>query len=405
MTTGAINTTKSTSSPATLGAGLVLAIVLVAANLRATLTGVGTLLPAIEYDTGLPASWGGFLSTLPLLTFAATSPFVGRVSHRFGSARVLALALAVLAAGTIVRSLPSIACLFLGTIVLSAAIAFGNVLLPSIIRQSVPSARIPLISAAYVTVMGFVAAVSSGISVPLADALPGSWRTSLAWGLVLAVAALAVWLPRMRGDRPAASNDTGHSPTPWKSVLAWQVAVFMGLQSLGFYTIIAWLPSILAHQGMDPAGAGWMLFFYQVVALVSSMLLPLVTRGRHDQRFTAAVASVLVAAGFALLLATPGLAVLSCVLLGLGGGACLVMALSFQSQRAAGPDESAALAGMAQGVGYLVAAAGPLLLGVLHDTTRDWTVPLILLIVLNLVMSFFGYGAGRDRHVRSAVRQ
>jgi CP family cyanate transporter-like MFS transporter len=397
-------TTKTTTTPATLTTGLVVAILLVAANLRATLTGVGTLLPDIEQATGLAASWGGVLGTLPLLTFAVTSPFVGRISHRFGSARVLVVALAGLAVGTIVRSLPSTACLFAGTVVLSTAIALGNVLLPAIIRHRVPPAAIHSVSALYVTVMGLVAAVSSGISVPLAQALPGSWRTSLAWGVVLAVAALAVWLPKVRGDRPAGADGTAHTPTPWRSWVAWQVSLFMGLQSLGFYTVISWLPSILAHQGMTTASAGWTLFFYQVVALVASMLLPLLTRGRGDQRFVAATAAVLVAAGFVVLLVAPGLSLVSCVLLGLGGGACLVLALSFQSQRATGPGESAALAGMAQSIGYLVAAAGPLLLGIIHDATGDWTAPLVLLVVLNLVMAAFGYGAGRDRHVRVVRR-
>lgn len=388
----------------TLTAGMLIAILLLAANLRATLTGVGTLLPYIERDTGLAASWGGALGALPLVTFAVTSLFVGRVSHRFGSARVLVGALTVLAIGTVVRSLPGMPFLFGGTVVLSAAIAFGNVLLPSLIRHHVPPARIHLVTSLYVTILGLTAALSSGISVPLAQVLPGSWRSSLGWGSVLAVIALLVWLPRMRGDRPAAGAGRSHSPTPWRSGLAWQVSFFMGLQSLGFYTAIAWLPSMLAHQGMSTSSAGWMLFYYQIVALAASILLPLITRGRHDQRFIASAASVIVAAGFGVLLILPGLAILACTLLGVGGGVCLVLALSFQSQRAAGAGESAALAGMAQSLGYLVAAAGPVLLGIVHEATHDWTAPLILLIVISLVMTAFGYGAGRDRHVEVAAR-
>ncbi|MCX5443860.1 MFS transporter [Streptomyces sp. NBC_00063] len=373
-----------------------------AANLRATLTGVGTLLPAIEQDTGLSASAGGVLSTLPLLMFAVTSPFVGRTSHRVGTTRLLAASLAVLAAGTVIRSLPSIACLFVGTVILSGAIAVGNVLLPTVIRTHVPGPKVHTVSALYVTAMGLVAALSSGISVPLAETLPGTWHSALAWGVVVALAALAVWLPRLRGARPDGSvqSDGTHARTPWRSWLAWQVSFFMGLQSLAFYTAVAWLPSILSKQGMSTTAAGWMLFYYQLVALITSMLLPLITRGRHDQRFAAAAGSAIIAGGFAILLFLPALAVVACTLLGLGAGACLVLALSFQSQRATGPSETTALAGMAQSIGYLVAATGPLLLGVLHDTTNSWTGALILLIVLSLVMAATGYGAGRDRHVR-----
>ncbi len=195
----------TTSSPPT-SAGLLIAILLVAANLRVTLTGVGTLLPAIERDTGLTASAGGVLNTVPLVMFAATSPFAGRVSHRAGTTRLLVVALAALVVGTVVRSLPSIACLFAGTVILTAAIAVGDVLLPTVIRTHV--------------------------------------------------------------------------------------------------------------------------------------------RGRHDQRFIAAAAAVIAAAGFTILLLLPSLAVVACTLLGLGNGACLVLALSFQSQRATGSSETTALAGM-----------------------------------------------------------
>lgn len=384
--------------------GLVFAICLVAANLRTGLTGVGTLLPAIEHSSGLASSWGGLLSTLPLLTFAATSPLVARTSHRFGTARLLVAALGVLAVGTVIRSLPSVICLFAGTVILSAAIAFGNVLLPALIRRSVPAHRIRGISALYVTVMGVTAAVSSGISAPLSHTLPGSWHTALAWGIAFTIAAFLFWLPRMRGDRPHAAGGATRSPVPWRSRLAWQVSMFMGLQSLAFYTAVAWLPSILIHHGATSTTAGWMLFYYQLMSLAAGSLLPLLTRGRHDQRWTAAGASIVVAGGFAVLLFAPALSVLACTLLGLGGGVCLVLALSFQSERAGSAAEVAALAGMAQSIGYLVAAAGPLLLGILHDTTDSWSLPLTVLVVLGLAMAGAGYGAGQDRQVRHRAR-
>jgi CP family cyanate transporter-like MFS transporter len=269
-------------------------------------------------------------------------------------------------------------------------------MLPAVIRRSVPAHRTGTVSALYVTVMGLVAAISSGVSVPLAGALPGGWRTALAWGLVLAVPALLVWVPRMRSDASETVAVPHRGATPWRSALAWQVSFFMGLQSFGFYSIIAWLPSILAHHGASEAGAGWMLFFYQVVALVASSAVPLLSRGREDQRWLAAAASVLVAAGFAVLLLAPGMSFLSCTLLGLGGGASLVLALTFQSRRAGSSEQAPALAGMAQAVGYLVAATGPLLLGVLHDHTGSWDVPLAVLTALSLAMAAAGLGAGRD---------
>lgn len=395
--------TPGSTGPA-VSLGLVIAICLVAANLRTSLTGVGTLLPAIERGSGLTSSWGGLLSTLPLLTFAATSPLVARASHRFGSARLLVAALATLAVGTLIRSLPSVACLFAGTVILSAAIAFGNVLLPALIRRSVPAHRIRGISALYVTVMGLTAAVSSGISAPLSHSVPGTWHTALAWGVALTVAALLAWLPRLRGDKPRAATGASRAPAPWRSPLAWQISMFMGLQSLAFYTVVAWLPSILLNRGTSSTTGGWMLFTYQVIALAAGSVLPLLTRGRHDQRWTAAGASAAVAGGFALLMFPAVPAVAACTLLGLGGGVCLVLALSFQSERAGSSGEAAALAGMAQSVGYLVAAAGPLLLGILRDTTHSWTLPLGVLTALSLAMAAAGHGAGQNRLVRFSER-
>ena len=405
---------RTAPGPATLTTSLLIAIILVAANLRAGLTGVGPLLPSIEHSTGLSETWGGLLVTLPLLTFAGTSPLAGRAARRYGAPRVLALSLPLLAAGLVVRSLPGTALLFTGTVVIAAAIAAGNVLLPVVVRANVPGSRIGQVTGVYVTAMGLVAAISSGVSVPLADVLPGGWRSALGCWAVLAVLALPAWLPYLRREaRPAAMPTTqakadakaapkekakgkAKAAGPWHSALAWQVSLFMGLQSFGFYATIAWFPSIVHDHGTPAAAAGWELFLFQAVGLVASSTLPLLTRRRVDQRLLAATASVLTAAGFALLAAAPGLAVVSCVLLGLGSGATLVLALTFQGQRAAEGPQAAALAAMAQSVGYLVAAIGPLLLGALHGTTSGWVVPLTLLTGLAGVQAVIGIGAGRD---------
>ncbi|WP_197285874.1 MFS transporter [Nocardiopsis sp. NRRL B-16309] len=381
---------------------LLVIIVLIAVNLRAALTGVGSLLPRIEDSTGLSSTWTGLLSTLPLLTFAATSPLVGRTAHRYGAPPTLVVSLAVLAAGLVMRSLPGVFFLFAGTVVIAAAIAYGNVLLPSVIKRTVPENRIGQATALYVTTMGLLAALSSGVSVPLAEHLPGGWRTALGiWVVfaVLAVLALAIWLPRYRRTGPMAAPPAARARVPWRSPLAWQVSVFMGLQSLGFYTMIAWLPSILHDHGVGEAAAGWQLFLFQMVGMVSSSALPILARRVKDQRIQAAAGSVIVALGYVLLAVAPQLAVVSSLLIGLGGGACLVLALSFQGQRAADPEQAAALASMAQSVGYLVAAAGPLLLGTLRDLTGSWTLPLLLLVALTLTQAAVGARAGRDLHL------
>ena len=384
-------------NPAALTTSLLIAIILVAANLRAGLTGVGPLLPSVEHSTGLSETWGGLLVTLPLLTFATTSPLAGRAARRYGAPRVLGLSLPLLATGLVVRSLPGTVFLFGGTIVIAAAIAAGNVLLPAVVRSSVPERRIGQVTGIYVTAMGLVAAISSGVSVPLADVLPGGWRSALGCWAVLAVLAIPAWVPHLRREaRPAPAALPAKTPGPWRSALAWQVSLFMGLQSFGFYATIAWLPSIVHDHGTSTAAAGWELFLFQAIGLAASITLPLLTRQQVDQRLLAATASVLGAAGFALLAVAPGLALVTCVLNGFGSGATLVLALTFQGARAARGPQAAALAAMAQSVGYLVAAVGPLLLGALHVATGGWVVPLVLLAALATVQAVVGFGAGRD---------
>ncbi|MFC9753774.1 CynX/NimT family MFS transporter [Streptomyces sp. NPDC056921] len=376
---------------------LLVGILLVAANLRAPLTGVGSVLPMIEHDTGLSSTAAGLLNALPLMAFAATSPLVGRSAQRHGTERVLWIALLVLTVGIVLRSLPGLVTLFAGTVVMAAAIAYGNVLLPSLVKSTVPERRIAAVTGLYVTVMGLIAAVSSGVSVPLADHLPGGWHTALGCWAVLALLGVLAWAPQLARRRPVTSTAPGarQAHTLWRYPLAWQVSAFMGLQSLGFYTTIAWLPSIVHDHGASEGAAGWQLFLLQVTGLVSSSTVPILARQLTDQRLLAVSGSLMCATGYMGLLLAPEMATAWSALIGLGGGACLVLALTFQGQRAADASQAAALSGMAQSVGYLLAAVGPLLFGSAHDLAGGWTVPLGLLVALTLVQGLFGLGAGR----------
>ncbi|ASF12347.1 putative major facilitator superfamily transporter [Nocardia brasiliensis NBRC 14402] len=391
MNSAVVDRDRTGSLPA---AGLLIGIVLIGANLRAALTGVGALLPTIERETGLSSAGSGVLGALPLLIFAAVAPLVARIAGR-GSARVLLFALLGLVAGVLLRSAAGLWCLFAGTAVLAVAITFGNVLLPSVLRASLPERRIGWATGAYVTAMTLAAAVSSGVSVPLSEHLPGGWRSALACWAVLAVAALLVWSGQQRGQvrAPAATAPAG---IPWRSGLAWQVSVFMGLQSLGFYAIIAWLPSIVHDNGMSERAAGVLLFAFQLLGLLAVNLLPWLERRLGDQRLLAAGASALNAIGFLLLALAPRLALVSVLLIGLGAGVCLVLAMTFQSRRARDAAQAAALAGMAQTVGFAVAAVGPLLLGLLHTLTAGWALALLTLTAATLAQAVVGWGAGRD---------
>ncbi|TDD72146.1 MFS transporter [Actinomadura darangshiensis] len=372
---------------------LVWGLLVVAANLRASLTGVGPLLDRVQDDLGLDPAVAGLLNTLPLLAFAVLSPMVPRLAARWGPERLLGGALVVLALGIAVRWVPVAIGLFSGTVLIGAGIAVGNVVLPSLIKRDFPT-RVGLLTSAYATVMGGVAAVASGVAVPIGQAAPGGWATALGCWIVLALVAVALWLPQMRTPRTVPEAARGHR-LPWRSALAWAVTAFMGLQSLSFYVVVTWLPQVFQDSGVSAAAAGWLLFLFQAVAVVTSLAVPAVMRRARDQRAVATVSSAVVLAGYLGLLVAPGWAALWSVVLGLGGGACLVLALAFFSLRAQDAAVAGALSAMAQSIGYLLAAAGPVVFGLLHTVGSGWRAPITLMCVAASGQAVVALAAGR----------
>jgi CP family cyanate transporter-like MFS transporter len=383
---------------------LVLAIVLLAANLRPALTSVAPLIGQIRTDTGISNGVAGLLTGLPLLAFAVLSPIAPRLARRFGMERVLLASLLVLAVGILLRSAGVVAALFLGTAILGAAIAVGNVLLPSLVKREFPE-RTGLMTSTYTTALAVSAAIAAGASFPIAYQVDG-WRGSLALWALLALVAAVAWFPQIRSADPAnASTGTSRGVTGlWSSVLAWQVTLFMGLQSLGYYVVLTWLPQILQEEvGVSAAQAGWLLALAQVVVIPAMFLAPVLADRRPSQYSVVVVAVTLTGAGtLGLLVAASTATALWIVLLGLGQGACFSLALTFFALRAPDSEHAAALSGMAQSVGYLLAAGGPFLFGLLRDVTHAWTVPLTLLVAVTVCLLITGLGAARDAHVGRA---
>ena len=404
--------TKRTSATAESGRSrlrkliLVLGIVLLAANLRPALTGVAPLIGQIRADTGLSNGVAGLLTTLPLLAFGLLSPIAPRVARRFGMERMLLASLLVLAAGILLRWAEAVAALFLGTVVLGSAIAVANVLLPSLVKREFPG-RAGLMTSVYSTSLGISAAFAAGVSVPLAQVAGIGWRGALAVWAVPALLAGVAWLPQLgRNDYPegpSARSSIGVGDL-WRSPLAWQVTLFMGLQSLAYYVTLTWLPEFLQAEGMGAARAGWMLGLSQAVAIVTMFLAPMIAERRPSQRGVVVVAVGISGVGaLGLLVAGSTASTLWVVLLGLGQGASFSLALTFFALRSPDPGHAAALSGMAQSVGYLLAAGGPFLFGVMRDVTGTWKVPLALLLTVTVCLLIAGIGAARDAHVDASV--
>ncbi|CAM3557448.1 MFS transporter [Kibdelosporangium persicum] len=374
---------------------LIAGILLVAANLRGALTAVGPLMETIRRSEGLSAGQAGLLSALPLLTFAVFSPQVPKVARRVGMERLTWYALLTLAAGIVLRSVPVTGLLWLGTVLLGMAIAVGNVLLPALLKRDFPDRVAPMTSLYSVT-MGVVGALVSGLAVPLAGVLPGGWRMALGCLAGLALIGFAVWAPQALGRQAQPVVPTVDAAgAPWRSALAWQVTAYMGLQSFGFYIVLAWFPAIMNDNGISEENSGWLLLLLQVLGVTMSAAIPLVANKMRDQRLLATGGSLMSLCGYAGMLVAPGLAVLWAVVVGLASGICFVLALLFFTLRAADSFGAAALSGMAQSIGYLFATTGPVLFGALHDWTHGWSLPLAVLMAAALAQAAVGLGAGR----------
>ena len=377
---------------------LVAGIVLLGVNLRACITAVGPLTGAIRGETGISNVLVGLLTALPLLAFAIVSPFTPRLARRWGMEAMLLVSIMGLTAGILLRSLPALSLLFLGTAVLGAAIAISNVLLPALIKRDFPR-HIGLMTGLYSTLIGVGGAIADGVSIPLAQGANLGWAGSLAfWALPAALTAL-IWLPLLRSHtQPAATQASGVAGRRlWRSPLAWQITFFMGLQSLAFYIAIAWFPVIFQGKGLSAATAGWMLSLVQFAGVLGSFLAPLIATRMKSQRTLVTITILLsLSAYLGILSNANGLIALWCVLLGLAVGAYLSLALLFFILRTPNARVAAELSGMAQSIGYLLAAAGPLLFGWLHDLTYGWTVPLLALCGVTLILFAAGMGAGRN---------
>ena len=378
---------------------LLTALLAVAANLRPALTAVGPLIDPIRQDLGLSATAAGLLNSLPLFAFAAFSP-LAHFANRLGIERALMIAMLALIAGILIRSFAGAPGLFGGTLLLGASIAVGNVLLPSAIKRDFPH-RVGSMTTAYAIVLALTAATGSGVSVPLASILPGGWESALAfWALPTALALFPLALCLRVSAPVERANKVDAAAVPvWRSLLAWQVTLFMGLQSFTYYISVSWFPSVLQDIGYTPDAAGWIVTFFQIVALGATLAMPTLIRRSRDQRLLAVATPLLIVFAVLGLIAAPGAALFWIVIFGLGNGPTMILALTFFGLRTRDHRQAAALSLMAQSIGYFIAALGPIIFGLLHDLSHGWTVPLLALAASLFVQAAAGFGAGRNQQI------
>ncbi len=264
---------------------LIIGIIILSFNLRPAITSVGPIIGMIRDDLSL-SNWSvGFITSLPLLAFAFMSPIAPRLANRIGNMRALLIGLIILMSGIWIRSIATIALLYLGTTLVGVGIAIINVILPSLIKGSFPS-KIGIMTGVYTTCMSTFAAAGSGLSVPLTSGIDLGWKLSLASWSVITIIGIAIWLFVMK-NTPAEKDLKLYEPSArkmLKSGIAWQVTIFMGLQSFLFYVTISWLSEILIADGFLPSTAGWFVAYMQFISLPATFLTPIIAGKLKNQR-------------------------------------------------------------------------------------------------------------------------
>ncbi len=373
---------------------LVAAFTLAALNLRPAIAGVSPLLNEIRADLGLNAAAGGAITTVMVLCLGVLSPLAPVLARRFGLDRTLLIGLLVLAAGIALRSTDGVLCLYAGAVVAGTAIAIMNVVMPGVVKERFPD-QVGLFTGIYVSALVAGAAAGSALMVPLEEAY--GWRLATGSAAVLALAAAALWYPQVR---PGPAIDTGTARGRYRRLLGrrvtWYVTGFLGVQSMTFYIMLAWLPTIFRDAGLSAVEAGNLLGLTNFCQIAATLLVPPYAARSRTQAPHAVISTLFTLTGFAAIMIAPTTVPwLWMIVLGLGQGATISLALLIITVRAPDPASVTALSAVAQSMGYVFAAAGPVLIGLLHGLTGNWTVPLAVAVGLSVVQLAFGALAGR----------
>lgn len=369
-----------------------LGIVLVAFSLRQAVAAVSPILGDIRTDIPLSDLDVGWLGTLPPLLFAASGFIAPRIARGLGLDRGIVVASLLMTAGHLLRAFaPGIAVLIIGSVIAFAGTGIGNVLLPSIVRRYFPD-RVALLTAVYACVVGVSTAVPAALAAPLAE--QAGWRFSLGIWSLTSIGALVPWVVVIMRERRQRAADpvTVDVASPsvviglWRSRVALSITLAFSTSTILTYASFAWLPDMLGDlAGTTPTEGGVLLAVTGLVSVPGALLAPLLVARFRNVGWLIAVGVVSFVLGYLGLLVVPTpLTLLWVLLVGLGSilfPVCLVL-INARTGTAAG---TVALSGFAQGIAYALGALGPLLVGLLHDVSGTWTLPLLFLIAIALL--------------------
>lgn len=381
----------------------VLVVILISANLRSPIISVAPVLGDIRDAMKLDNFQVSLLTSIPLFMFATCSVLVSRFSHRFSISRFLMYSLIILSFGLFLRITGSVWMLFAGSVFIGLGICIGNVVTPGYIKNTFPK-QIGLMTGVFAVAMNLSAALASGFSVRIGEWTGFGWRGSLGIWLVIAglgLFVLALELIFSRKNQPETKAALSSSDfNMFKSAQAWNISVFMGLQSLFYYCMVAWLPSFLTDYQMQGDQAGWVLFVIQITMIPVTFCSPIIAHKMKDQRILIVLICVLMFASTMMFVWLKSQWIYAnAVIIGISNGLSFSLSILFFSTRTKSSANAVKISGMAQSVGYLIAAFGPPVFGKLHDWDISWKSSFYFLSGAVVLMFYFGMKAARNKYV------
>ncbi|MGU3492943.1 CynX/NimT family MFS transporter [Xanthobacteraceae bacterium A53D] len=392
--------TKSALSRFILGASLVL----IAANLRPIFSSASVLLPEMRTDLGLSPLQASVLMTLPVVCLGLFSPLAPKLARRFGSELTLLAVIILVAIGTAARGLSSIPFLIAGTALAGASIAVGNALLPGVVKRDFPD-KAALMTGFYTMAICAGGAGGAGLTQPLEHLLGGSLNLALAVWAVPALLVALLWLPQVLAARTQVRHKSARIVGLWREPLAWQIMMLMGFQSALAYCLFGWGAPLLRERGLDAVAAGGIISLNVMAQGISCMLMPhIAVRYRQQSVLTLILSLISVSALLAFVFAPAGTIWLWAVVQGIGQGGLLAVGLTVIVLRSPDAQVAAELSGMAHFGGYLIAATGPLFMGLLKDWTGSFTSSALVFVIFGSCAAVNGWLAGRALTVKTSSR-
>ena len=378
-------------------------VILVSTNLRAPITAVSPILDEMKSVLKIDNFQASLLTSIPLFVFAFFSILVSKATAKINIRHGLIYSLIILIIGIYVRIYGNISMLYIGSLLIGLGICIGNVLTPAYIKNTFPT-KIGIMTGIFSVSMSLIAALASGLSIAIGNWTNLGWKGSLGVWIVAAIAALIIVCIDSLKNKTATQQKTVQSEDVkfniFKSKQAWNISIFMGLQSLIYYCLVALLPTLLIDFGMTKTNAGWVFSVLQLAMLPAMLVSPVLASRMKNPKIMIYITSALYFIGIiTLLIFKAKFSYLSAILIGIAGGFAFSLSILFFSLSTKTMVGTIKISGMAQSVGYLIAAFGPPIFGKLYDIDSTWSYSLYFLMFCMMILTFFGIKASQPKFV------